>query len=77
MLLAFRNLPLVKVTHRDLLKLGIVTSRFDQHVKIKAGKLRAPHKGGDTMQAAAWWWWHEVCDDLEREMNSQLPDQAA
>lgn len=61
------DVPLVKVTHVDLKRMGVVRSRFDQHEKIKAGKLRPPHKDGDSMQAAAWWWWDEVREDLERE----------
>jgi hypothetical protein len=61
----------IKVTHRDLKERGIVRSRFDQHKKIREGRLRRPHKDGTgSMQSAAWWWWDEVLEDLERERNS-------
>ena len=66
-----RDLPLLKVRHNDLKRMGIVTSRFDQHQKIKSGRLRPPNKDADRMQAPAWWWWEDVLQDLERERERQ------
>ncbi len=60
----------IKVYHKDLKARGIVKSRYDQHMKIKAGKLRPPNKDGNTMQAGAWWWGTDIAEDLEREKNS-------
>jgi hypothetical protein len=62
----------VRVRHEDLRRLGIVTSRDDQHQKIKAGILRKPYKnktrGSDsTMQSGAWWYWSDIAEDLNRE----------
>ena len=67
---AFDGPVKIKVTHKDLKERGVVRSRYDQHQKIKTGKLRPPNKDGDTMQASAWWWWDHVCEDLESERNA-------
>jgi hypothetical protein len=62
----------VKVYHEDLKARGIVRSRYDQHEKIKAGKLRPPNKDGNNQQSSAWWWWVDIIEDLERERAMQI-----
>ncbi|MDX0572117.1 hypothetical protein GOD64_10890 [Sinorhizobium medicae] len=57
----------VKVTYRDLLRLGIVRHRPDLHFKIKAGKIRPPYKSGPRQQSGAWWYWADILEDIERE----------
>ncbi|MEY9163118.1 hypothetical protein ABIE78_001237 [Sinorhizobium fredii] len=57
----------VKVRYADLLRLGIVGSRFDLHTKIKKGRLPPPHKDGDDWRSAAWWWADEIDEALARE----------
>jgi hypothetical protein len=65
----------VKVTHDDLLALGVVGSRYDQTQKIRAGKLRPPNKDGDHMQSSAWWYWADIVADLEREQKALEREQ--
>jgi hypothetical protein len=67
----------IKVYHKDLLRLGIVTSRYDQHQKIKSGKLRPPNKDANSMQAPAWWWWEDIAADLAREREATSSKQRA
>lgn len=67
----------IKVYHEDLKRLGIVRSRYDQHQKIKAGKLPPPNKDGGSMQAPAWWWWSDIAERLERERAATSNREAA
>ncbi|WP_027991904.1 hypothetical protein [Sinorhizobium meliloti] len=55
----------VRVYHHHLKNAGEVTSRYDQHMKIKRGLLPPPHKDGDTQQARAWWWAWEIDEAIE------------
>ena len=71
-MIARKELPLVKVTFKDLQRMGVVRDRLDLHNKIQAGKLRRPCKDGPTMQSAAWWWWDDIVEDLERERNQEV-----
>ncbi|MEY9781305.1 hypothetical protein [Sinorhizobium fredii] len=57
----------IKVKYADLLRLGIVGSRFDLMTKIKKGRLPPPHKDGDHWRSAAWWWADEIDEALARE----------
>lgn len=67
----------IKVYHRDLLRLGIVRSRYHQHQLIKTGRLRAPNKDANSMQAPAWWWWEDIAADLAREREATSKQRAA
>ncbi|RVJ00931.1 hypothetical protein [Sinorhizobium medicae] len=58
----------IKVRYADLLRLGIVGSRFDLMTKIKQGRIRKPHKDGDDWRSPAWWWAHEIDEDLAAEL---------
>ncbi|MDX0657906.1 hypothetical protein GOD21_12835 [Sinorhizobium medicae] len=57
----------IKVYFKDLLNMGLVKSRYDLHMKIKAGRLRAPHKEGESMQATAWWYYDDLLADAAAE----------
>lgn len=57
----------IKVRFSDLKAYGLVSSRYDLHMKIKAGRLPPPHKDGEAAQASAWWYATEIDEAIERE----------